>query len=404
MRAIRGAVVWPLSPSEVHGSADAVVEPGLAAPRAPVRGDPDPVDGVLVPAFADWHFHWVQLGMPAAAGRPLLEWLAQVAWPTEERFADPRAARDAAPRAVSALRAAGTLAGAAYGSPHDATVRAFLDAAPGGFVCGAAVMTAGPPASLRRPPEDALDEIAASADVHGRRVVVTPRFAISCGEPTLAALGTLAARRDLVVQTHLAETERECEVVASRFPDAPDYTSVYERAGLVGPRTLLGHVIHVSDDELDRIARRSAIAVHCPTSNVALGSGRMPLERLRRAGVRWVLGSDVGAASEPCLLDVIAAALEIHRGHAELTAVEAFHRATIGRFALLQGASEGRLSRLGDRPGVLRVRDHDGPRPEQDPEGWLRAWVARWGAEGDPGLHAVLPWSALPGAGSGGIG
>jgi len=192
--------------------------------------------------------------------------------------------------------------------------------------------------------------------------------------------------------------------VALRYPDEPDYTSVYDRAGLVGPRTLLGHVIHVSDAELQLIAARGAIAVHCPTSNLALGSGRMPLARLRRAGVRWVLGSDVGAAREPCLLDVIAAALDVHQGHADLTAVEAFHRASIGRFALLHGASEGRLARLGDRPGVLLVRDHDGPRPGDDPEGWLRAWVARWSAEGDPGLRAILPWSALSGAGHGAIG
>jgi len=189
MCAIRGAVVWPVSPSEVHASADAVIEPGLAAPRGPVRGDPEPVDGVLVPAFADWHLHWVQLGMPAAAGRELLEWLAHVAWPAEERFGDPQVALDAAPAVVARLREVGTLAGAAYGSPHDATVRAFLNAAPGGFVCGAAVMTAGRPAALRRSAREMLDEIAATADAHGSRVVVTPRFAISCDRDTLAALG-----------------------------------------------------------------------------------------------------------------------------------------------------------------------------------------------------------------------
>jgi guanine deaminase len=215
----------------------------------------------------------------------------------------------------------------------------------------------------------------------GTRLVVSPRFALSCDDRTLAALGAFAERHGLLVQTHLGENEDEVAGVRAQFPSARDYLDVYERAGLLGPRTLLGHVIHVSDDELRRIAVAKAVVVHCPTSNRALGSGRMPLERLRDAGVRWVLGSDVGAGPNFCMLDVISEALAQHTGLAPLTAAECLHRATLGRAAVAAGRTESNVP-CGARPGALVVARPAGldlHRPDGD--AWLEALLDVWRRE-----------------------
>ena len=392
-RVVRGTVCWPLSPTEAVYLADGVVDRELAAPRPATRDDPPPVDGVIVPAFADWHFHWVQRGIAGRGGQELLRWLHRTTWPEEKRFADADVCRREAPGAVAALRRAGTLAGAAYGSSHAESAAAFLGAAPASFLCGPSVMTTGGPPALRRGLADTLREIESLADRFGARVVVSPRFALSCDDTTLAALGELARRRGLAVQTHLAETGDEVAAVARAYPSARDYLDVYARAGLVGPRTLLGHAIHVSDDELTRIADAGAIVVHCPTSNLALGSGRMEVERVREHGVRWVLGSDVGAGPQLSMLDPIAAALAIHDGFAGVTAVELFHRATLGAEAVLGGRTELRQRTCGDRPGAL-VLPWDGPppRPGTPPESVFRALVeAQEGADGAAPLDA-LDW------------
>jgi len=181
-------------------------------------------------------------------------------------------------------------------------------------------------------------------DRFGDRLVVTPRFAVSSTEAQLALCGALAREAGLRVQTHLSENPDEIALVARQFPECKDYLEVYERAGLVGSRTLLAHAVHCSDEAYGRIADAGAWIVHCPTSNLALGSGRMPVEDVRDAGAGICLGSDVGAGPDLCLLDVMRAYVEVHRGHAPVD-VE-----TLLRAATVDGA---RALGLDDRGALL---------------------------------------------------
>lgn len=398
MTVLRGPVLWPVGPRRLVFLEDGVVAPELPEPLRARRGDPAPERGLVLPAFADWHFHWVQMGVagsarPAADGRGgLLEWLRTTAWPAEARFADPERCRIAAPEAARRLQAAGTVAGSAWGSPHAASVDAFLDVVPEGFSCGPAVMTGGEPPALVRPLDTALEELAGLRLRHGARLVVSPRFALSCDDAALLALGRFANEHGLAVHTHFAENEDEVASVAHRFRDARDYLDVYERAGLLGPRTLLAHAVHATDDELARIAAAGATVVHCPSSNGALGSGRMPLERLRHHGVRWVLGSDVGAGPSLCMLDAMASALAQHAGAAPLTATEAYHRATLGPVAVASGQTEVDGG-CGMRPGAIVVAPPRGVDPRcADAEEWLGALLAEWRTEGRFEVRRVVPW------------
>jgi guanine deaminase len=129
----------------------------------------------------------------------------------------------------------------------------------------------------------------------GVRFAVTPRFALSCSRELLRDAGAFAARHGLHVQTHLSESLAECEATRAAFPEAPDYFGVYEQAGLAGERSLFGHAIHLSPGEWERVAASRSCLVHCPDSNLFLGSGRMRLREALRRGIRSCLGSDVAA-------------------------------------------------------------------------------------------------------------
>ncbi|HSH22292.1 MAG TPA: amidohydrolase family protein, partial [Candidatus Caenarcaniphilales bacterium] len=85
---------------------------------------------------------------------------------------------------------------------------------------------------------------------------------------------------------------------ADLFPDARDYLDVYDRAGALGPRTILAHAIHLSDREVARIVESGSRVAHCPASNLFLASGVMPLARYLEAGIAVGLGSDVGAGPD----------------------------------------------------------------------------------------------------------
>ena len=111
----------------------------------------------------------------------------------------------------------------------------------------------------------------------------------------LRGAGRLARKYSAYVQTHLSENLDEIRWVHELFPEAKDYTDVYRRAELLGPRTLLGHGIHLSATERRAIQAAGAAIVHCPRSNAFLQSGIMPLRRWLDEGLTVGLGTDVGA-------------------------------------------------------------------------------------------------------------
>ena len=115
--------------------------------------------------------------------------------------------------------------------------------------------------------------------------------------------GTLAAEHpDCYIQTHLSENHGEIALTRELYPWARDYLDVYERYGLLGPRSLFGHCIHLEDREKSAMAETGSIAVFCPTSNLFLGSGLYDEAGLRDLGVRRAIATDVGGGTNYSML------------------------------------------------------------------------------------------------------
>ena len=143
---------------------------------------------------------------------------------------------------------------------------------------------------------------------------VTPRFAVSCSAEMLRESAALAAATGTYWQTHLAEDRHEIEEVRQLFRDAADYTDVYDRAGGLGPRAILAHSIHLSQREIDRLAETKSRVAHCPSSNLFLSSGAMPLARYLEAGISIGLGSDVAGGPDLSLFSVMRAGAYTQNG------------------------------------------------------------------------------------------
>jgi guanine deaminase len=135
----------------------------------------------------------------------------------------------------------------------------------------------------------------------------TPRFAVSCSAAMLRSSAQAAAEAGAYWQTHLSEDRAEIAEVRRLFPDAIDYTDVYDRAGGLTTSAILAHAIHLSDREVDRLAESGAAIAHCPSSNLFLASGAMPLARYLARGIRLGLGSDLGAGPDVPLFSVMRA-------------------------------------------------------------------------------------------------
>ncbi|KAH9180514.1 guanine deaminase [Lactarius sanguifluus] len=89
--------------------------------------------------------------------------------------------------------------------------------------------------------------------------VLTPRFAMSCSRSLMTQLGAIAsADPSLRIQTHISENQEEVRQTLELFPEATSYADVYDRHGLLGPRTILAHAIHLGEDEIALLKERDA--------------------------------------------------------------------------------------------------------------------------------------------------
>jgi guanine deaminase len=317
--ALRARLLTPLGDGGIRYESDALLEVGPEGTIARVEhwaGTPpgyplvDLRPMVLLPGLVDLHVHLPQV--PAAglgAGMDLLAWLERHIFERERRFRA-RVAESQLPRVFAAMAAAGTTSVLAYSAVWaDSTEVAFRVAETHGIraTIGAVMMDRlsyddETPASRRL--DRSLRESAELADrwdgaAHGRlRYAFTPRFAVSCSAELLRESATLARERGAVWQTHVSEDAREIATVAELFPEARDYLDVYDRAGGLGPRTVLAHAIHLSERELARLVESETRIAHCPASNLFIESGVMPIARYLDAGAVIGLGSDVAGGPE----------------------------------------------------------------------------------------------------------
>ena len=145
--------------------------------------------------------------------------------------------------------------------------------------------------------------------------ILTPRFAPSCQEETLKALGELVASdtQGLRVQTHISENVNEVKLVKELFPSHGSYTEVYDANGLLTERTILAHAVHLSEAEMELVKKRKAKISHCPASNSALGSGFCPVRTLLDKGIDIGLGTDVSGGFSPSVLEAVRQACLVSR-------------------------------------------------------------------------------------------
>ena len=319
-------------------------------------------EALVLPGFIDAHVHFPQYRMLAAPGKDLLDWLNRFTFPEERRYASVPHARAAADAFLDRLVQHGTTAAVVFSTVHrSATETLFAVAERRGqtIVSGKTLMDRNAPAALCDDPESGVrDSEALMERWHRRgrlRYAITVRFAVTSTEAQLREAGALAARHpDCYVHSHLSESAGEIELVQRQFPWAKDYTDVYDRFGLLGPRSLYAHGIHLSERECARLSETGATVVHCPTSNTFLGSGLFDAAHVGRADrpVRIGIATDVGGGTSYSMLHTLGEAYKVAmlRGRTP-TAHELFHLATRGNaFNLGLGEEIGTLDpgRWGD--------------------------------------------------------
>ena len=307
--------------------------------RAPGVAVDDHSGKLVMPGLIDTHIHYPQTRVIASYGAQLLEWLQKYTFVEEQKLRDRAHADIVARFFLDEMFRQGTTTAMVYCTVHPQSVDAFFEESlkrDARMIAGKVMMDRNAPEGLTDNPQGGYDESKALiARWRGRGrldYAVTPRFAITSTEAQLEASGALVRENPGVyMQTHLDENRAEIAFVKELFPWTKTYLEVYERYGLLGPRSVFGHCVHLEPSEVAALAASGSVAAFCPTSNLFLGSGLFDMKRLHDHGVRVSLATDVGGGTSYSMLQTANEAYKVlQMGGQSWPALQAFYQMTLG--------------------------------------------------------------------------
>jgi 5-methylthioadenosine/S-adenosylhomocysteine deaminase len=152
----------------------------------------------------------------------------------------------------------------------------------------------------------------------------------------------LALDKGLRMHVHVSETAFEHNECVKKYGLTP--VGVLDKHGLFSTPATAAHCVHVTDGDMDIMAKRGVTAAHCPVSNLKLSCGTARVRAMRDKGCNVALGTD-GAASNNCLdmFEEIKLAAVLAAGDNPLTALGALKLATRNG-ALSQGRQSGQIA------------------------------------------------------------
>ena len=321
MKAYRAAILHFTGPAQAHFESDGLLVVGpdaegrqrveavgsyqALAPRfagVPTEHFPG---RIIAPGFVDMHIHYPQLDVIGSPADGLLPWLENYTFPEEKRFAAQDHSAQAATFFIAELLRNGVTTALTFATSHVESVNALFTEAQKGslrLMTGKCLMDQNAPDGVRDETEQSLiDTEALIQRWHGvdrLGYAITPRFVPSCSEAQLRGAAALAAKYpDVWIQSHVAENKDEIAWVKTLYPDARSYLGVYEEFGLLRPRAVYAHCIHIDDEDRALMRSTGTAAAISPTSNLFLGSGFFDYEGADRIGFPYGLASDVGGGT-----------------------------------------------------------------------------------------------------------
>lgn len=250
----------------------------------------------LLPGFVNSHTHApMSLFRGIADDLPLMTWLTEHVWPAESRWVDPKFTADGFRLAAAEMIRSGTTClNDMYFFPDEAARCA--QAIGMRSVIGLIVLDF--PSAWASDADEYLhkalavhDEIRELPLVEG---ALAPHAPYTVSDRPLEQIAMYSNELDVPVHMHVHETTHEVAEAQQKTGKRP--LERLDQLNLLNPNLVAVHMTELDEFEIERISEAGVNVVHCPESNLKLGSGICPVAALLEQGVNVCLGTD-GAAS-----------------------------------------------------------------------------------------------------------
>ncbi len=350
----------------ISGSRIKQIAPHIAPPPDAVVVDVP--DHFVIPGLIQAHTHLVQtLFRGDADDLALLDWLEKKIWPMEHSHT-PSSIRSSALLGLLEMNLSGTTTVVDMATVrHTHEVLAAVEESGMRYWGGKCLMdkegSSGPLYESFRASRDETEELLKTWHQTTERInyALCPRFVISCTDEMLEFTQALQEERGIYVHTHASENKDEVALVRKRT--GRGNIEFLNDLKLLNPKTIIAHGIHLSDLEISQVAHAQCTIVHCPSSNLKLGSGVARIHRYLKENVRVALGADGAPCNnsmDPFLEMRLAALLQKpFEGPESLPAQTAFELATLGGAAAIGQSHELGSLEPGKLADVVVVRRSD---------------------------------------------
>ena len=253
----------------------------------------DGTDQVAMPGFINAHTHAAMTLLRGYADDlPLMEWLEKKIWPLEARLTGEDIYWGTMLAMVEMIKSGTTCFADMYFFMEE--VAQAVDKAGMRAVLSRGMIGVGPENDLAISDSRQLIKKWNGASQGRISFILGPHAPYTCPPDYLRKVMALADETGVGMHIHLAETAHEAAESLAIYGKTP--IDHMESIGLFRHPVLAAHCVHVTDQDIDILARYGVGVAHNPESNMKLASGIAPVPAMLKAGIPVALGTD-GASS-----------------------------------------------------------------------------------------------------------
>jgi 5-methylthioadenosine/S-adenosylhomocysteine deaminase len=252
---------------------------------------------LILPSFINGHTH-LSLSLYRGLGTELHlhDWLRKVIWPLEREFCNPDNVYLGSCLSLLEMIKSGTGTVADMDFFSGYVAKALDESGLRGFI-GEALFS-GPTPSIHDP-LDSFEVIRRLHDQFRDHPLIHSYLALhapfSCSEDLYRHGTELAKELGIRVGSHVAETLYEFDLIRERYGKTP--VEWLDAAGVLDSNFIAIHAVHLTEDDIEIMARRNVGVIHNPHSNMMLGSGICPVTSLMEKGIRVGIGTDSASSN-----------------------------------------------------------------------------------------------------------